>query len=164
MFRIFTLLFLVSIFFSCGNDKKTVAAKPTTQVAKPAAPALNPPLPSISLETAQHLFANCDYIDYIFYNTNFSVSQAEKASIQSALTHIAQQSPPGLNPNCKAIGRVYYQIQGDNYLEADIYFQDGCKYFVFYENKKPAYCNLMTDNGMAYYTNIFKQVQGTGPQ
>ncbi len=171
MYKFITILLITTLLFSCDNDTAKQPAQTdqsTTAPAPKTAPAqvqLKPALPSLSQEMALHLFKNCDYIDYVFYSTNFSISQKEKASIQGAIAHIAQESPQGLNPNCKAMGRVFYQIDGENVAEADFYFQDGCHYLVFLEKGKPAYSNLLTQPGIDYFNNIFNQIkQGSGGQ
>jgi len=163
MIRTIFYALIIGLCFSCGTDnagnKKTDVSAATPATKPAAAPVqMKPAYPSIPMDKAQHLFDNCDYIDYVFYTTNFSVSQKEKASIQTAMTYLSADVPQGLNPNCKAIGRVFYQIDGENVAEADFYFQEGCHYYVFLENGKPTYSNMMTPQGIAYFNNLFAQV------
>ena len=147
-----TLLFIFIIgCFSCQNDAP--ASEEETTVTQPTA---KPTLPSLPLETIQYLWENCDYVDYVFYTLPISMSLNEKGSIQYVLRHISADAAP-LDPNCKPIGRIFYQIKGENFLEADIFFQKGCTYFKFLKDGQATYANFMTDDGINYLNdNIAK--------
>jgi hypothetical protein len=121
------------------------------------------PYESIPVERLENLFYNCDYIDYLFYQTNFSMSQSDQAAIQTTLAAIGAEAPT-VYPECQAIGRIFFQIEGQNAAEADIYLSQQCMYYVWMENGKPAYANLMTENAVKFYANIFQQVQQGPPQ
>ena len=151
MYRIFILLFASILFaFSCKNSNATGGADAkTAPVTNPASPA--PTLPSIPAETVQKLWDECDYIDFVYFELPISSSMQDKAAIQHALRHIAAQPAP-LLPNCKPIGRIFYQIEGANFLEADIHYGQGCNYLVFYQNGKKIYSNYMTQDGITYIT------------
>ncbi len=155
MYKYFSVLVFCMFFFACDSNSGKQADSTTTTQGKA--------MESIPFETISYVFENCDYVDYVFYNTNFSISQNEKASIQGAIAQISK-TPATLDPNCKAIGRVFYQIDGKNHLEADLYFQEGCYYYVFLENNKPKYANVMTDEGIAYFKNIMARAQSVQPQ
>ena len=79
-----------------------------------------------------------------------------KGSIQQTLTHVSQ-TVPVLDSSCKSIGRVFYEINGETEIEAEIYFTDKCKYFVFMKDNKRIYANDLTPDGIAHFQNIFKQ-------
>lgn len=112
-------------------------------------------LPSLPLETAQMLYEKCDYVDYVFYELPISMSLYEKPSIQAAVRHISA-APAGLDPRCKPIGRIFFQIEGENVLQGDIYFTPGCTYFIFLDEQgKPQYGNQMTDECIQYLNNNF---------
>jgi len=118
-------------------------------------------LPSIPVAILQKLFDNCDYVDYLFYETNFSMSMNNKGSIQQTLTHVSQ-TVPVLDNTCKSIGRVFYEINGETEIEAEIYFSDKCQYFVFMKDNKRIYANNITPDGVAHFQNIFKQASAMG--
>ena len=160
----FVYLFALVLCLAACDTATSTTEKPAEKATAttPAAPQ-GKQMPSIPLEDVQHIFEKCDYIDYVFYNTNFSISQNEKASIQSAISHISQ-TPATLNPACKPIGRIFYQIEAVNVLEADMYFQDGCAYYVFLKNNKPTYGNLMTQDGIGYMNNIIQRASTVQPQ
>lgn len=143
---------------ACQNPEKQNherAAEPETSAPSTAA---QPTLPSIPLETVEYLWANCDYVDYVFYDLPISMSLDNQRSVQYVLQHISD-APAPLLPECKPIGRIFYQVKGENALMADLYFSQGCTYFVFLENDKPKYANYMTEKGVAYLNDNFKQAQ-----
>lgn len=115
-------------------------------------------LPSVPLDTMTMLYEKCDYIDFIFYTLNFSVNQAEKASIQGTLRHIAQETPV-ISPNCRPQGRIFFQVDGRNALQGDFSFGEGCFYYIFYDDKgKAIYANKMTAEGVQFFQNLLARV------
>ncbi len=157
------LCFLLFSFIACEpSASSTTSTTTSTAVPTPKAAPTGTPLPSMSQEEMMYLFNNCDYIDYVFYSTNFSISQNTQESIRSMLNMISPTTAT-LNPNCKAIGRVFYQVKGENYAEADLYFQEGCTYLVFLEKNKPIAGHILTDQGVAYFNNIFQRAQNMAP-
>ncbi len=144
----------------CKNEQSGTASTPpatpapAAPAAQPAAPAVT--LPSIPFEKVKKLFDECSTVDYIFYDLPMSMSLDEKASIQYAVRHIASDPAP-LNPACKPMGRVNYQVKGNIEVAADFYFSEGCHYFVFMENQKPVYANYMTEEGAKYFENQVKK-------
>ena len=104
------------------------------------------------------MWEKCDFIDFIFYYMSFSMSQNKQASIRGTLQHIADQ-PAEIKSDCRPIGRIFYQVEGENVLEADLFFSEGCMYFIFYEDGKKAYANSMTPAGFQFFQNVFSQVQ-----
>ncbi len=95
-------------------------------------------------------------VDYIFYNHPFTMSLTEKSAVQHAVRHIAE-TPAPLKPECKALGRVTFQIKGDIVLEGDFFFSAGCTYFVFEKNRVKTYANYMTDEAVQYFNNQIQQ-------
>lgn len=149
---------------SGGNTTDTAVADPPPPPAAPPAPAPGAPTyESIPVERLEYLFFNCDYIDYVFYQTNFSLSQSEKAAIQSTLAAIGADAPQ-IDPSCRPVGRIFFQVEGQNAAEADIYLAENCLYYVWMENGQPAYANMMTENAVQFYANVFQQVQQQSPQ
>lgn len=161
-YSIFFLIFSTLICFSCNEPSTSSNGKPANNQASNTV-ATGEKLPSITMEKMKTIWDECDYIDFVFYKTNFSMSMDKKESIQGTVRHIAQETPI-LNPACKSIGRVFFEIQGETFSEAEIFFQDGCQYFVFYENKKKTYANYMSQEGITHYTNLFKQFPQNGAQ
>ncbi len=115
--------------------------------------------PGIPEADMKLLIDSCDYIDYILYDYSFSISQSEKNQIIAALQHIGSPLTADADPNCKPVGRIFFQVKGENVAEADIYFGENCQYYVFLEGDQPKYANQLTATGIAFYNNIFKQFQ-----
>ncbi|RMF24674.1 MAG: hypothetical protein D6765_11430 [Bacteroidetes bacterium] len=149
----FFLLFAAALLiWSCSSSSDKPAENPSPEAAAQNAPAL----PSLPYETVQYLWENCDYVDYVFYQLPISMSMSDQNSIRYSISHIAQDAAT-LNPNCPAIGRIFFQEKGENILEADIHFGEGCRYFVFLKEGKPAYANLITDVGVQYLNERITQ-------
>jgi len=153
---IFLTLFL---FSSCGGeteekkgmDKDELWATKSNEVKVST-------LPSITFPEMKAIYEECDFIDIIFYNVEFSMSVNNKSNIQKMVgfvsTDVAQ-----VNPACKAMGRLFFQKNGELMVEADMYYDDQCQYFVFQKNGKNAYANDITPEGQAYFQRIFSQVK-----
>ena len=115
-----------------------------------------PPLPAGDI---QKLFDEATYIDYIFFELPFSISQDDKPSIHSNLGLLSSEQMGGISPSCRPIGREFFHIGGTIAYEAEVYFSEGCYGYVFYDGKQPKYANKVSDAGMKFYTNIIAQAQ-----
>lgn len=157
MMRFVLFFIIVSTLLSCrSGQKETEGSRQQAAAQQPAGEKLYPSLP---LDTLQMLWDQCDYIDYVFYYKDFSVSQNQKTDIQASIRHISEEVP-AIQPDCQPIGRVFYQVQGENRLEAELYFNQGCTYFIFYEDGKKTYANAMMPAGIQF----FNQIMSTGGQ
>jgi hypothetical protein len=116
-------------------------------------------LPGYPKEKVLNLVDSCDYIDIIFYYHEFSINQSNPKDIRGMLNYVSTVSPETLNAGCQPIGRIFFQIDGRNAAEADIFFQQECLYFLFYEDGKYAYANNLTQSGVNFFSNIFAQVK-----
>lgn len=169
-FLFFSLL-LASLFFSqCQSgttDQNQEEAQ--TEVEAPATTApvttetTTSPYPSITQEKMIYLYDNCDYIDFVFYTTNFSMSQNVQGAIRSTLGTIST-TPAKIVSSCQPIGRVFFQVDGQNAEEADLFFGGACLYYLFLENGTYTYGNQMTEGGFGFYQKIFQQAAGQGGQ
>ncbi len=120
-------------------------------------------LPTLPIENLRTLVSECNHIDFIMYNPSFSMSTDEASSVRSTLQQISDAPATHAQRN-QPIGRIFYQAGTETLLEADIYIGAGGDYFLFYQDKKPAYANAMTPQGRAYYDQILSQVRGAIPQ
>ncbi|MBK9015342.1 MAG: hypothetical protein IPM82_15495 [Saprospiraceae bacterium] len=152
MKQTFFLFLVVLSLAACNQDKP--AAPPQPAPSAPTAPAVT--LPSVPLDLLEKIWSEGTQVDYIFYNHPFTMSLTDKPSIQLAIRHVAE-TPAPLKPECKATGRVSYQIKGDIVLEGDFYFSTGCTYFVFEKNRVKTNANYMTDEGIQYFNNQIQQ-------
>lgn len=147
------ILLLATLTACGGTDGKNTAPEAST------APATAPPAyESIDISRLEYLFANATYMDATFYDLPVSINQSELPQIQSTLATISTEPMP-INPACKPLGHIWFQVNGKNIEEADIYFQAECVGYVWYENGKPAYSNKMTQDGLNFYSNILQSVQ-----
>ncbi len=162
----FSLLFFSLLLLShCNQTPADAAATQTTASSQPAASSTTgKSYPSISLDRLQYLWDNASYMDVVFYELPISMNQSSLESIRTTLAHIAEETPV-IAPNCKSIGRIFFQVGAKNVETAEIYFQPGCTCYLWLENDQPAYANNMTEEGIAFYNNIFQSVQQqTQPQ
>lgn len=146
------LILLVAAYAFAACNQEPPASK--QQQPSPAAPM--PSLPSVSVELLEKIWQEGTQVDYIFYNYPFTMSLSDKPSIQYAVRHVAAGQAL-LKPECKAAGRVTYQINGEIVLEGDFYFSTGCTYFVFEKNRQKINANPMTDEGITYFNNQIQQ-------
>jgi len=150
--RTLLALLLSALFLACGSDNKK-SSDPTADAGVPAT------LPSIELSKLEYLFENATYMDATFYEIPVSINQSELPQIQQTLATVSTESMD-LVPSCKAVGHIWFQVNGENVEEADIYFEADCIGYVWYKDGKPAYSNKMTVQGVNFYGNIFEQVKG----
>jgi len=157
-------LLLIAALWACDSgsteEEATQQQQQTETTASEAQAAESPAgtvkYPSIPLDTIKMLYEKCDYIDYVFYYSNISANQSQQADIRSALSHVAEQ-PPAIKASCKPIGRVFYQVEGENRAEADLYIGQGCNYYLWYEDGQPAYANQIMDSGINFIKNLLAQ-------
>jgi hypothetical protein len=155
----FTILFVLSLLlFSCSQPTESKSETQNDVLSTNALPKAGKKLPSITIAILEKLFNECNYVDYLFYDSNFSMSITNVGSIRQTLAHIAEQTPT-INPNCKPIGRVFYEIQGNTEIEADIFLNNQCQYYIFYKDNKQIYANNLTADGVAHYNSIFQQAR-----
>jgi hypothetical protein len=140
------LCILICFTFSCKTEKKVKESKFSD-------------LPALPQDQLQKLFNEVTYIDYIFYDLPFSISQDDKPSINSNLQLLSPNKIDGLALSCKPIGREFFHINGNITYEADIYFQDGCYGYIFLKKETPIYANKVSESGMKFYSNIINQAE-----
>ncbi|WP_020567577.1 hypothetical protein [Neolewinella persica] len=153
MIRSSLTLLLALIFCTCAPSPKTEASEAVT-----ADTAGNLTYPSIDLDRLVYLWENATYMDATFYTLPISINQSEPDQIKQTIATIGED-PIMLPTTCKAAGHIWFQVNGVNVEEADIYFSPGCVGYVWYEEGKPAYSNQMTEVGANFYNNIINSVQ-----
>ncbi len=155
MKKIFIFSLLSCFLLSCKTDQKKETAQ--TSVKQEVTEQKFPNIAPLPNNLMQQLFNEVTYIDYIFYNLPFSISQDDKPSIHSNLKLISGEKLGSIAKGCKPIGREFFHIGGTIAFEADIYFQEGCYGYVFLDQKKPIYANKISQEGMKFYSNIINQ-------
>ncbi len=116
-------------------------------------------LPGLPGTTARLLWDSCTLIDYVFFDLPISMSMDQQNSIRAVLRHFGSRPPEMLDPSCKAIGKIYYQVNGNILLNASLYCSDSCAYFVFYEGDVKKYANLMTQDAFKFYQQTIESVK-----
>lgn len=165
MMRFILYLALAIGVWSCGNtpapatEASVAATPPTTTPADQNTANSGPLYPALPKERIQALYDKCDYIDFVFFNFDFAMSHDEPSAIKSTVAGIAIEQA-NIKPGCQPIGRVFFQVDGKNVEEADLIIGEGCVYYLFLQDGKHAYANMMTENGFKFYQNIFKQLMG----
>lgn len=147
MKQLLSSFILISFIISCKHQEEK---KP--EIQKVQVKEIN--LPPVTNDMINKMLMEVDYIDYIFHNLPISVSQDEKESINSNIVFIKNEAVKSIPANCKAIGRKFFNIKGETYLSADIYFGEGCAAYIFLDGEKPVYANKMTEQGIIFYNNI----------
>lgn len=110
-------------------------------------------LPAPTNEYMVNLFDNCDYIDIIFHNFNFSMSVSDRANAQGNVAYMS------LNPvediACTpSIGRAYYSGGGAELCIADIHYSEACAYYVLLKNNRPHSACQMSEKGIAFMKQV----------
>ncbi|MEL6926326.1 MAG: hypothetical protein AAFO94_19950, partial [Bacteroidota bacterium] len=117
-------------------------------------------LPKIPNQEGKFLMENVSYIDVTFNNLPFSMSIDNAPGIRSNLGLIDAAGPaPELKSICQPIGTIFYDVNAQTYMSADIMYGEGCNYFVFKKNNQPLYANRMTPDAVQYFTNVMTQVK-----
>ncbi len=163
MQRFQILVFIVCLVFtySCNNEKGQKQQKQqkanTSQVE-----ATGPEIPGAPQELMVKLWNECTYLDYIFHNLPFSMSQDEQPSIRANLNYISTVPLGRIPSNCKPIGRQFFHIGGDIVAEANVYYDRDCKFYVFVDGEKPLYANVMSQEGDNFFSSMIAQaIQAT---
>jgi hypothetical protein len=157
----YPLVFLCFALFTlaCGDrgNESTKGGGEEVSASAKTPQAKGNSLPVIPNELMQSLVDSADYVDYLFYNMDFSMSMDNKQGIMYSIANIGEQ-PAEMSAACKPIGRIFYQIKGRNAAEADLYFSNGCTYLVFMKDNAPVYANSMSEVGVAFLNNQFAAI------
>ena len=145
---------LMTFFSSCKSDKAVTASKAVTNAV--ATVPMKAKLPILPKDLVMRVWNEVDLLDYIFHNLPFSMNQNEQASIRTNLTYFSEE-PVDRPVGCKPISRQFYQVSGDIFMEADVYFDDNCKFYVFIIDGKEKYANKMSPEGITFFTNMISQ-------
>ena len=150
-------IFIIWMALMVSCKQKSQDVNPTTEQSNTS----NFILPPLPLEQQSYLFENVEGIDYIFNDLPFSVSQADKPSIQANIAGISRE---GVEPlNCSPMGRMFFQVKGEIVLEADVYYTPPqCVYYVYFEEGKAKYANKMTANNASFYQQFLDRMNTEG--
>ncbi|NJC25109.1 hypothetical protein [Neolewinella antarctica] len=159
--QLFTALLLTVFLCTCDRAHSVAqdeTASPPTEVTPEVVT-----YASLPYDRIKYIFEHATYLDATFYYRDISINQTELSQIQATLAGISPE-PLVIAPGCRAIGHIWFQVDGVSVEEADIYFQDECVGYVWYEGGKPFYANSLTEGGANFYRNIFKSVDNRAGQ
>ncbi len=145
-----------------GNQNTPSAETPAASVEKaPSAENAEIYLPSIPIPEIQKLWNDCNQVDYLFHSLPISTSLDNNPSVRVHLRHISETPVPLFaKERCgNPIGRIFYKQDGSDLMEADMYYSQGCTYYVFLHKGKAVYSNLMTPEGLEFFNQLFASVQ-----
>lgn len=159
--RIQTLLILLvaTFLFSCksdSTDSKSSQSADKVQVANG--------YEILPRTVVERMWNEAEMLDYIFHELPFSMNQSEKPSIQANITYISSEPQPQIPAGCKPMARQFYQVKGEIELEADIYFGNGCHFYVFFVDGKAQYANKMSQAGIDFFTNMIGKAMNASKQ
>ena len=123
-------------------------------------------LPNLPAELFDKMQKETSLVDMIPYTTKISLSIDDRESIQSFVLNYLKNSPVTVGLNCtQPEGRLFFSnLQGSTYLEADLFFNNQCKYLVYYDagGKTPLYATQIIGEGLDYFTKMYsaKPVEG----
>lgn len=159
--RILILMLPLFLAFSCNNstentnrksDKSNANISAKRENSKPEEITRYRPLPK---HIYDQIYKYADYLDVIFEDLDFSMSQDNNASIRSFLSNINLRRTPAVKSSCKPMGHVVFLKKGNPIIEADFFHSPGCYYFLFYDEKgKPLFANSMTDMGIRFFDDL----------
>jgi len=161
-------LYICSFFLliSCGSDKKgatsTAPAKNPANAA--AAVPQGPTLPGIDGAVLSKLYNEAEHLDFLFFELPFSMNQSDKASIQSSLASFSPDPVGSIPPTCKPLARKMYQINGEIVEEFNVYYSQGCTFFVQMKDEKPFAACQMSQGGIDFFKKVLSQAMQTGQQ
>ena len=152
MKRFFVLFFLLSVL-SCKQESANKAIPNTaSNVEVP---------PVIPTELLINIYENCSNIDFIFATLPFSISQEDKPSIQNTIRFIHQAQPAQIDNSCPYFAQQIFQIDGEIVLDAKIFFQQNCTYYLFYEEGQLKYSASFNEAGINFYNNLISQAKNS---
>ena len=159
--RLFALFLLLC---TCGSAcKQNSGDKNLTDTGVVPTSERNVKYESMPFPRLKYIFENATYLDATFYELPISINQSEPDQIQATIAGVGSQ-PMNFEEDCKPIGHIWFQVNGQNVEEADIYFGGRCVGYVWYDDGKPAFSNALTEQGANFYLNIFQSVQQNAGQ
>ncbi len=154
----YSFLFLsLLLLIACGGETKKASDQKTPAATNKSAGAKAVGYKPIPQDLLMNIWNNGEMVDYIFHEPSFSMNQNEQNSIRANLTYVQSQGVESIPSGCKPRARQFYQAGGDIVLEADIYLDKNCQFYIFFVDGKPSYGNQMTPEGAEFFGNMIKQ-------
>ncbi|MBK8627595.1 MAG: hypothetical protein IPN86_19130 [Saprospiraceae bacterium] len=163
----FIKLLILAFIIQTGCKQDNAKSLSTKDVVTKTNEPTGPEIPGVPQDVMVKMLNECTSVDYIFHVLPFSLSQDEDPSVDQNIGFIDINRPLGRIPsNCKkADARKFFKIKSDVVYDVDVYVTNNCKFYVFVDkNNKPIFANYMTQAGINFYDNIFKQASGMSQQ
>ena len=148
-------LFLSMILIGCKTEKNEVAKNPVKNQQEITV-VQNNDLLSLPEDLFLKVYNATDYLDVIFEELPFSMSQDNKKGIQQLMKYIDKRPPNAISSGCPLFAQQFYQKEGELLIEADVFHSEGCFYYVFKHEGK-SYYNAMLPEGIQFFNNLKKR-------
>ena len=154
------LLCTLSFMIQC-KSKEDSTAKDTQQINAAENVQDGIKVSGVPGEFMSKLLNECTGIDYTFKELPFSVNLSDTESILTNIGYLDINKPiTNIPPDCKPMGRKFFKLKGGKTIDADIYLNTQCKFYVIIgEDGKPLYANAMTEVALKNYANIAQQAR-----
>jgi hypothetical protein len=162
MKQIILLLILFATVVSCKNANTNTSQNTSepggqqqpTEIAKN----LNL-LPFIPLDEYKKLAQSTNAIDVIPFGSSVTMNITDQASCYQFIASYILDTQVSQTPCKQPQGRIFFNKDGSSILEADIHFNDECKYLVFFkpDNTTPIYATEISDKGKDYFAKLFSE-------
>lgn len=159
---LYLALVAILCLFAC-KDPKSSQKTTTDQSSLPKPVIVGELLPPAPESFIFEMYEKVDYIDYLFRNTNFSVSQGEKEAVQSIISTLSPSSPKAYNPSCKSPIRMTYLSQGEIFVETEMYMTEGCLFVEYYIDNVKTYHNNYSEEGFNFLIGLINQAKTSAP-
>lgn len=157
-----SILLLIGLsIISCKQEPRGVQPEPDTntqkEVVKPQETKISYPM--IDQATMTEIASKCTQVDYIFYNLPISLNQSKPEAIRKNIMFIGGAGVSGIPAGCRPMGRKFFAGDGETIIEADMYLNPelGCAFYIFHVDGKPKFANMMTQEAVNFYMNVFQQ-------
>ena len=159
MKSILVAVILILGIISCKNENKEATKEQEKNDSNSATPMSGPAntLPFIPIEEYKALAQTTNGIDVIPYGTSVTMNISEPSSCyQFIATHILDTQVAEIACT-QPQGKIFFNKNGDSFMEADIYFNEKCKYLIFFKSgeTKPKYATQISEKGMEYFSKLF---------
>ena len=135
-------LFVCAFFVACKTETPKVAAP------------IHSKLPPVPEEFIVNAYKTIDHIDYLFRNTNFSVSQDEPDAIKHTISLLSPGEVSSVDPACKPNVRMTYLSQGNIMFDTEMYITENCVFVEYYIDNKKTYQSSFSEEGFNFLINI----------
>lgn len=143
---LFSILFASLFFIACDSSNTTAETEVTPETARTTN------LPS---DLYNRLVNETEQIDFIFHELPISLNFYEKKSILQMLNFL-DRATEIQHKNCKPQALVIFTSSTDAIAKAELFFEDNCTYFGFYNEdfKQYQYIVPINGKGLDYFSKV----------